>query len=216
MRLLFFCPRLRLFVNGLVGLAAGILCASGTLAAEADPPVAPSVSVRADLPQFDWAKVRARARIAYVSSGPKVLGFRMIDNDFGTAFRFDASDTSPVAIVELAQAQLLCRVSAAFTEEVVRLDVYLLNELPKDPADLKYLKPFVSVDDASEPGKAVVDFPPTNARYVALHWIRSRTQRPFDVAQVGAFSFVPVDPGYLALPSVEVTGLPPVAVLSPL
>lgn len=219
MRFLLCSLRGALVVGSLAGISAGILFVSPVRAAEADPAVVPGVLVQADTPQYNWAKLHARARIAYVSSGPKLLAVRMIDDDLGTAFRFAGNDTSPVVIVELAESQRLHRVSAVFTAEVVRLDIYLLNERPKDPAGLEYLKPFASIVDPPDPGNATVDFEPTNARYVALRWTRLKTRRPFDVAQVSAFSFVPTEPGYSAFPfgtAGDVPGLPPVAVVSPL
>lgn len=216
MRFLLCSLRGALVVGSLAGISAGILFVSPVRAAEADPAVVPGVLVQADTPQYNWAKLHARARIAYVSSGPKLLAVRMIDDDLGTAFRFAGNDTSPVVIVELAESQRLHRVSAVFTPEVARLDIYLLNERPKDPAALEYLTPFASIVDPPEPGNATVDFAPSNARYVALRWIRLKTRRPFDVAQVSAFSFVPVNSGYFTLPSVEAAGLPQIAVVSPL
>lgn len=216
MRFLFSGPRFRLFVSGFVAISAGTLCVSAAKAAQADPAVIPNVLVRADLSEFNWAKLGARGRIAYVSSGSKLQAVRMIDDNLGTAFRFAGGDESPVVIVELAESQRLHRVSAVFTPEVARLDIYLLNERPKDPAALEYLTPFASIVDPPEPGNATVDFAPSNARYVALRWIRLKTRRPFDVAQVSAFSFVPVNSGYFTLPSVEAAGLPQIAVVSPL
>src|SRR4029077_1858554 len=98
----------------------------------------------ADVREFDWAKLQARARIAYTSSGPKTLSARMIDNDLQTVFRFSESDKSPTVIVELAKSTQLHRVSAVFRAEDARLDVFLLNELPKDIADLQFAKPDAS------------------------------------------------------------------------
>jgi len=52
--------------------------------------------------EFDCAKLEAKARVAYVSSGPGTQSGRMIDKDLQTAFRFSASNTSPTVIVELS------------------------------------------------------------------------------------------------------------------
>src|ERR1700719_2573955 len=104
------------------------------------------VTVRGtEVREFDWAKSRARARIAYTSSGPRASSGRMIDNDLQTSFRFSESDQSPTVIVELAKSTELHRVSAVFKAEDAELSIYLLNELPQDPSDLGFAKPNVSV-----------------------------------------------------------------------
>src|ERR1700747_478589 len=80
-----------------------------------DAITAERVTVRRTEPrEFDWAKLQARARVAYVSSGSRILTSRMIDNDIETAFRFSPSDSSPTVIVELAKVQALHRVTALF------------------------------------------------------------------------------------------------------
>src|SRR5436305_15113798 len=80
--------------------------------------------------EFDWAKLQARARIAYTSSGPKILRSRMIDDDLQTEFRFSESDNAPLVILELSQSAQLHRVSTVFKAEDTRVDVILMNKLP--------------------------------------------------------------------------------------
>jgi hypothetical protein len=155
----------------------------------------PRVTVRGtELREYDWAKLQARARVVYISSGPKALAGRMIDNDPQTVFRFAASDSLPTVIIELAHSERLHRLSAVFQSENARLDFFLLNELPKNGRDLESVKPFASfVDRIENRGKASVDFAPNNARYVALRWTRYKSRDPFEVAEVSAFSNDPTD-----------------------
>ncbi len=144
--------------------------------------------------EFDWAKSQARARIAYISSGPRTLSSRMIDNDLQTAFRFSESDESPTVIVELAKSTDLHRVSTVFKAEDTELSVYLLNELPRDPSDLRFAKPNASVVGLpDERGMATVNVSVSSARYVALRWKRKNSQDPFAVAEISAFSNDPTD-----------------------
>jgi len=148
------------------------------------------VTVRgSEVREFDLAKLQARARVAYVSSGPRTLSGRMIDNDLQTVFRFSESDKSPTVIVELAQSAKLHRVSTVFKAEDARVDVYLLSELPKDVADLQFAKPDASIVELpDEHGMVTVDFQVSSARYVALRWNRNRWREPFAVAEISAFS----------------------------
>jgi hypothetical protein len=143
---------------------------------------------------FDWAKSQARARVAFVSSGPRTLSGRMIDNDLQTVFRFSESDKSPTVVVELAQDTNLHRVTTAFKAEDAKLDVYLLKELPKDANDLRFTKPIASIVDLPDNhGVMTADFSVSSARYVALRWTRKKWQQPFEVAEISALSKDPTD-----------------------
>ena len=148
------------------------------------------VTVRgSEVREFDWAKFQARARIAYVSSGPKTLSSRMIDDDLQTQFRFSESDPSPTVIVELAKSTEIHRVSTVFKAEDAELGVYLLNELPKDLSDLRFAKPDASVVTLpDERGIATVNVSVSSARYVVLRWKRRKSNDPFTVAENSAFS----------------------------
>ncbi len=172
------------------------LTSSGVSAQETDNATTVSrVTVRGnEVREFDWAKSHARARIVYVSSGPKTLGDRLIDNDLQTVFRFSESDPAPTVVVELGSSTKLHRVSAVFKAEDARVDVLLLNELPKDPADLRFAKPDASgVTLPDERGTITVDFSVSSARYVALRWKRNRRDEPFTVAEISAFSNDPTN-----------------------
>ena len=146
---------------------------------------------------FDWAKLQARASVAYVSSGFKASADKMIDNDLQTSFAFSRSDETPMAIVALAQSARLHRVTAVFKAEDSRVEILLLNELPKDAADLRSAAADASiVARPDERGVMVVDFSVSSARYVALRWKGTKSQEPLTVAEIGAFSNDPVEPGF--------------------
>jgi hypothetical protein len=160
-----------------------------------DVTTAARVTVRgSEVREFDWAKLQARARIAYTSSGPKTLRSRMIDDDLQTQFQFSESDETPMVVLELSQSAQLHRVSTVFKAEDTRVDVILLNKLPKDVADLRFAKADASVVSLpDERGKVSVNFSVSSARYVAFRWKRNRRDEPFTVAEVSAFSNDPTD-----------------------
>ena len=153
------------------------------------------VTVRgSEVREFDWAKSQARARIAYTSSGPRTSSGRMIDNDLQTLFQFSESDQSPTVIIELAKSTELHRVSAVFKAEDAELGVYLLNEFPKNPSDLGFAKPDASIVSLpNQHGMATLDVSVSSARYVVLRWKRKRSDEPFSVAEISAFSNAPAD-----------------------
>ena len=153
------------------------------------------VTVRGtEVREFDWAKLQSRAHVVYVSSGPRTQSGRMIDNDLQTSFQFIQSDEGPTVIVELARSTEIHRVSAVFKAEDAELSVYLLNELPKDPSDLRLARPDASVVGLpDERGMATVNVSVSSARYVALRWKRKRSQEAFSVAEISAYSNAPTD-----------------------
>lgn len=142
---------------------------------------------------FDYANVWARARVVYVSSGALSTARRMIDDDPSTGFNFAANDSHPLAIIELAQNEPLHRVRALYSTRSGRLDVYVLNELHAQPSDLRDAKLIATVDD-QHTGKAVLDFDPQGARFIALRWTPDGRPdgQPFEVAEINAFGSVPV------------------------
>ena len=147
----------------------------------------------------------------------------MIDNDLQTVFQFSKSDRSPTVIVELARSAQLHRVSTVFKAEDAKLDIFLLDELPKDGADLRFAKPYASVVDLlDEHGTVSVDFSVGSARYVALRWSRNKSREPLQVVEISAFSNDPTDSidagAYLAAntgPNFTATEPPLVPVVSP-
>jgi hypothetical protein len=186
---------MRYFPAYLMTVAAALGTSGALSAQEIDNVTTTRVTVSGTEPhEFDSAKLQARARIVYTSSGPRTLGGRMIDDDLHTVFRFSESDRSPTVIVELAHSTRVHRVNASFKTEGARLDVYLLNEMPKNPADLQFAKPEASVVELpDEHGFVKVDFPAGSARYVALRWTRNRWREPFEVAEISALSNDPAD-----------------------
>ena len=123
-----------------------------------------------DMLNFNFANLYARARIVYISSGPRELANRMIDDDVITAFEFAPADPHPTVIVELADRERLHRVSAVYKMAKGRLDVFLLQDLGTNPGELSGAKSVASVTDTDGEGKAALDFDTQGARYVALRW----------------------------------------------
>lgn len=148
----------------------------------------------ADAVNFNFANVYAKARVVYVSSGTPIAATRMIDDDIATSFRFAPTDLHPTAIIELARRERLHRVSTLFKMETGRLEVYLLDELKADPADLSGAKLAASMVERTRDGKGAVNFDADGARYVALRWTPEQTGRetPFEVAEIKAFGDVPL------------------------
>src|SRR5437588_4653056 len=115
---------------------------------------------------FDLAKVRAGASVVYVSSGPKSVAFHAIDDDRRTTFKFSNSDLHPTLVVQLPGSQPLHRVSVVPGSENGTIDVYLLNELPRDPANMGNTKPIASIVDLAVGREAAVEFQPRTVRFV--------------------------------------------------
>jgi hypothetical protein len=147
-----------------------------------------------DMLNFNFANLYARARVVYISSGPRELANRMIDDDVITAFEFAPADPNPTVIVELADRERLHRVSAVYKMAKGRLDVFLLEALGANPGDLSGAKPAGSVADTDGDGKAALDFDPHGAHYVALRWTPADDSEPrsFEVAEVSAFGEMPL------------------------
>ena len=158
-----------------------------------------------DMLNFNFANLYAKGRIVFVSSGASATAPSMIDDDTMTAFRFASSDPQPTVIVELATQERLHRVSALYKMQAGQLDVYLLNDLGTNPADLTGAKSIASVVDRDAEGKAAVDFDPQGARYVALRWTPASPdhRQGFEVAEINAF-------GNMPLAMLNISGVPDV------
>lgn len=147
-----------------------------------------------DVINFNFANVYARAHIVYVSSGSPFAAQRMIDDDTVTSFHFARTDPHPTVIVELADREHLHRVSALYTMQAGRLDVYIADDLQNDPGDLRGLTPIATITDPGN-GKAAVNFDPRGARYVALRWTPNSApdrNENFELAEINAFGHVPL------------------------
>ena len=142
---------------------------------------------------FNFANLYAKGRVVYVSSGVMQAAQRMIDDDTDTSFRFAASDSRPTVVLELAQEQRLHRVSARYDTAGGEMEVFLLNKLAADPADLSGAKPVAAVSLRDASGKAATDFDPQGARYVALRWTPATgSDRSLSIAEVKAFGDLPL------------------------
>ena len=99
-----------------------------------------------------------------------------------------------MVIVQLSKTAQLHKVSTVFKAEDVQLDVIMLDKLPKDLNDLQFAKADVSrVDLPDERGLITADFAVNSARYVVFRWKRNKSQDPFTVAEISAFSNEPSD-----------------------
>jgi hypothetical protein len=144
---------------------------------------------------LDLAKWQVQACTTYVSSGAIAFTIRLIDGNPRTAFRFSGADLHPTVIVQLARNEEVHRVGAIFDPAgTAKLDVYLLNELPKNPGDVGNTRPLTWIVSQDNGDKAAINFEPMNVRYVAFRWTREKPSRsPFLVAEVSAFGVVPAD-----------------------
>lgn len=141
-----------------------------------------------DAMNFNFARLRARARVIFVSSGPTETAQRMIDDNVGSAFHFAPDDPAPTAIIELAENAHLHRITALHKSANGRLEIYITDKLASDPEDLRGAKLVASVTEKDESGNAAIDFDPQGARFVALRWTpATATHEGFEVAEVGAF-----------------------------
>jgi hypothetical protein len=80
---------------------------------------------------YDYANLRSRSRIAYVSSGSHLNeAYNMIDDNPETGYIFDPKDPAPIAVIELAESSEIQRVTSAYSKRPGRMEVYTLNEIP--------------------------------------------------------------------------------------
>jgi hypothetical protein len=137
----------------------------------------------------DLAKIQSGAQVVFVSSGQRPAVSHAIDDDRRTVFLFSISDPRPTLIVKLTESKPLHRVSVVVGSEAGTVDVYLLNEIPRDSGYLDKVKPVASIVDPGVAREAMVDFAPQSAGYVALRWALSKNHsHPLAVAEVSAFS----------------------------
>lgn len=123
---------------------------------------------------IDLAKVQAGGKVVLISSGTRGGRFRAIDDDHRTTFQFSSSDPRPTLIVRLLDSRPIHRVSVVVgSAGGKKIDVYLLQDLPRRPSDLDDLNPVASIVDPGIAREAAVDFAPQTARYVALRWTLS-------------------------------------------
>src|SRR5438067_5051032 len=84
-----------------------------------------------DADDVDLAKVQSGGQIVLVSSGQRPARFQAIDDDRRTVFQFSNSDPRPTVIVKLTESKPIHRVSVVPGSESLKVDVYLLDELPR-------------------------------------------------------------------------------------
>ncbi len=152
---------------------------------------------------YNLSNVHSRARALYVSSGEDLKqADNMIDEQPGTSYRFDTSDTTPAAIIDLGEVTKLRRISTIYSPAKSRVDFYVLQTLAGEATStaenvpktlrvsekiLAEVKPIGSVVDDGT-GRAAIDFPVTRGRYVMLKWSPAMQQdTAFSVAEIAAF-----------------------------
>ena len=176
------------------------------------------VVVEAD--DVDLAKIPSGGKVVFVSSGLRPASFQAIDDDRRTVFQFSKSDPRPTLIVKFAQKEIH-RISLIVGSDSGKVDIFLLAELPRDPADLDRLKPITSITNPEIGRESSVDFAPQHAAYVALRWAPSATRlQPMTVAEVGVFTKGDSPQIVSALPATAppldlISGPPIVAPVSP-
>src|SRR5205085_10484480 len=125
--------------------------------------------------EVDLAKVESGGQIIFVSSGQRAAGFHSIDGDRRTVFQFATSDPRPTMIVKLTESRPIHRVSVVPGSQSRKIDVYLLDELPRDLYDLDKSQPLTSIVDLLVGREASVEFAPRKARYLVLRWTSATT-----------------------------------------
>jgi hypothetical protein len=138
---------------------------------------------------IDLAKIQAGGKVIFISSGPRQAAFRAIDDDRRTVFEFSRSDPRPTMIVKLNESKPVHRVSVVTASSTDTIDIYLLNALPSNPAELDKTKPVATISQPATAHEAVVDIAPQEARYIALRWTFSKVRTGASaIAEIGIFS----------------------------
>ncbi|MCA1660063.1 MAG: hypothetical protein LC642_05965, partial [Verrucomicrobiaceae bacterium] len=146
---------------------------------------------------YDYASLKAKGRVVFVSSGQKPTSARMIDDSTATSYTFALSDRRPTAIVQLAAAEQIHRVSAIYkTRTPGRFDVYLLEDTSKSSTDLNYRQPVASAEDHDGDGIVEIDFDPEGARFIAVRFTPSEafsaSNQPFELVELNAYGNLPL------------------------
>ena len=144
--------------------------------------------------EWDYASLKAKGRVIYVSSGQRLITTRMIDDNEESAYSFALNDRRPTAIVELAADEHIHRVTAIYrTRTQGRFDVYLLEDISKSSTDLNFRTPVASATDTDGDGVVEVDFNPEGARYVAIRFTPAESYAGgFEIVEINAFGDMPL------------------------
>ena len=191
----------------LLGIAPGVIASDlvlqkvpvTTAQAPANSALGPQATFA--LINYNVRDAHAKARALYVSSGSDLkLANSMIDDQVATSFGFSAEDKSPTAVIDLGKVCTVRRLSAVYSARPGSIDFYVLQSLPGTDRDnsagtakidsnaLASLKRAGSVVDDGTQGRASIDIPATNGRYLMLRWIpAAHEDSSFTVAEVSAF-----------------------------
>jgi hypothetical protein len=150
---------------------------------------------------YNLRATRTKALSLYVSSGNDLKqASSMIDDQVGTSFGFSAEDKSPTAVIDLGKVCTVRGLSTVYSARPGSIDFYVMQSLPGvasdnstntvklDSSAFTSLKSVGSVIDDGTQGRASIDFPATNGRYVMLRWIpAAHADTSFTVAEIAAF-----------------------------
>lgn len=135
----------------------------------------------------------AKGRVVYISSGDRSSSGRVLDENTQSAHAFALSDRRPTVIVELAESHRSRRLTAIYkTPRAGRVDVYLLNDMGKSAADLKYLRPDATAVHENSDERASLDFEAGESRYVAVRFTATASGARGAGAAAGPFEIIEI------------------------
>jgi hypothetical protein len=178
---------------------------TGTRRSAADPGLSMA------LVSYNHTGIHAQARAVYVTSGDDLRqANRMIDDQVATSYSFGPQDRSPAAVIDLGTARSVRRVSAVYSPRRGKMAFYVLPSLPNTGADQAagamktpdtiamdevafagMTAVAVTEDDGSQ-GRASVEIPETDGRYVMVRWLPADQQdKAFTLAEIAAIGGAP-------------------------
>ena len=171
-----------------VGFGLGLSCGSGIASELTLQKISDDLAVR------NYGSVGAKARVLYVSSGSNFAqASNMIDNEPTSTYSFAESDAVPAVIVDLGKPMTLRAISALYSKANVAIDFFVLQSLPGNPDNLQTLHlddaafarltPVGSVLDHAA-GRAAVEFPQMEGRYLLVKWTPTHREGEFEVAEI--------------------------------
>lgn len=162
----------------------------------------------ADLVDFDFSRLAAGGRIAYVGSSNAVGSNHMLDGDPTTFFEFDKSEQGAFFIVRLAEAYPIHQVSISKMHAIRSFETWAFTDYPdeilkEDPngEGLKIISgdslaerpPLrrVDVPESEETTFLTVPLPETTARYLLVRVVGKSADQPVRVTDFSVLGRVP-------------------------
>lgn len=149
------------------------------------------------LVNYSLKQTQAKPQALYVSSGENLSSAAgMIDNQAATSFAFSTQDKNPTALIDLGKNYVVRRLSVTYSPRVGSFDFYVLQSLPSGARDdfsgeMKLERASLrrigwTTDDGTK-GRASIEIPATNGRYVMVQWIpAAHNDSSFTVAEITA------------------------------